>query len=278
MALAVLAREEIVARQERRGIGSEIGEDEAADLLRLVGRMLDAVFERAAFGLRRLLDTFAGKIVEPAVIAAAEAAVFDTAELERSPAMRAMEAQKPELAVARAEQHEILAEQSDFRRAAFLPNVLAKSHGPPVAPQHLAAGRAAPDARQKLILFLRKHRLLLLKLQHLGELFLELQSAVLALEIECDGILRLLKLDPALFHVPRHLRPFDKMGRDELVFFEQRLPFLRREKGDEELREVRMGGAPRHAELEVRRQDRRRAGHGDERRALDRNSTPLNSS
>src|ERR1043165_2422665 len=133
MALAVLAREEIVARQERRGIGSEIGEDEAADLLRLVGRMLDAVFERAAFGLRRLLDTFAGKIVEPAVIAAAEAAVFDTAELERSPAMRAMEAQKPELAVARAEQHEIFAEQSDFRGAAFLPNVLAKSHGPPVA-------------------------------------------------------------------------------------------------------------------------------------------------
>src|ERR1051325_5533126 len=103
MALAVLAREEIVARQERRGVGAEVGEDEAAQILCLVRRMLDAFFERAAFGLRRLLDAFTGEIVQPAMIAAADAAVLDAAELERCAAMRAMEAQKTQLAAAGAE-------------------------------------------------------------------------------------------------------------------------------------------------------------------------------
>src|SRR3954469_18095025 len=108
-------------------------------------------------------------------------------------------------------------------------------------------------------------RYFLLELQHLRQFFLELEPAVLSPEIEGDRFLRLLQLDSALFDIARHPRTLDEMGRDELVFFEQRLSFLGCEESDEELRDIGMGGVPRHAQLKIRRQNGRGARHGDER-------------
>jgi hypothetical protein len=55
--------------------------------------MLDAVLERVIFRLRRLIQTLSTHIVEPTVIATPNAGIFDSAELQGSPAVRAMETQ-----------------------------------------------------------------------------------------------------------------------------------------------------------------------------------------
>jgi hypothetical protein len=58
--------------------------------------------ERAALGLSGLLEAFAAHVVEPAVVEAAEAAVFDPCVAEVGAAVRAMQAEKsgPPLLVA----------------------------------------------------------------------------------------------------------------------------------------------------------------------------------
>jgi hypothetical protein len=52
---AVLPEKQVITREQWRGLRSDIGEDEATDLLSFVGRMLDAVLERTVFRLGGLI-------------------------------------------------------------------------------------------------------------------------------------------------------------------------------------------------------------------------------
>src|SRR5581483_3912736 len=148
---AVLSDEDIVARQQRRGIGAEIREDDAGKLLHLVCGLADAAFVAAVGRLPRLFEDFAFDVVKPAVIAAAEPAVLDVAERERGAAMRAAERQETRAAAIVAEQHEVFAQQPPLERPVL--QFARQGDRLPVASQHLAARRSAADARESLVLF-----------------------------------------------------------------------------------------------------------------------------
>ena len=72
-------------------------------------------------------------------------------------------------------------------------------------------------------------------LQHLRQLFFELQAAILALQIKRDRIFGFLQLHFILFQIFRHDRPFDQVRSAKIIFFEDGLSFFRRHKADEEL-------------------------------------------
>src|SRR6185437_11647708 len=62
--------EQIPARQQRRGLRSQIGPDQAAEFLHRIGRKLDAVFKMSgAFG--RLLDALTRGVIHPTMIGTA---------------------------------------------------------------------------------------------------------------------------------------------------------------------------------------------------------------
>jgi hypothetical protein len=110
-------------------------------------RMFDAIFERAIGRLGGLIETISAPVVEPTVIAAANAIVFDAAELQRRAAMGTMQFNQSERARAIAKQNKIFTEQSYFPRSGWFRNFLAKRHGPPIAAQHFARRGARSDAR-----------------------------------------------------------------------------------------------------------------------------------
>ena len=65
--------EDVDAGEERRGSWAHIGEDDAAELLRLVRLDADLVLELGAFGLGGLVDALALLVEDPAVVGAAYA-------------------------------------------------------------------------------------------------------------------------------------------------------------------------------------------------------------
>ena len=123
----------------------EIGEDQAAVLAQRIGAVEDMAGDAAGLGLARRLQDRAVDVVEPAMIAAADAGLADDAELERGAAVAAMRVQEPEAAAAVAKQHQILAENAHAQRQVLDP--LGHRHGEPEAPEILAGRRARPDPR-----------------------------------------------------------------------------------------------------------------------------------
>ena len=81
----------LVARQHRLLLGrAEIGEDQAVTLLDRIPGLAHALALRARrVGLARHLQAMAFDVEQPAVIAAADAALFDLAVVQRGAAMRA---------------------------------------------------------------------------------------------------------------------------------------------------------------------------------------------
>src|SRR5262245_25289112 len=73
-----------------RGAFAEIGPEDAGLLDDGVGALLDALAELRAHGLRRRLDALAGRIEQPAMKRAAQAAMLEPAEGEVGATMCAM--------------------------------------------------------------------------------------------------------------------------------------------------------------------------------------------
>src|SRR6266850_4086204 len=89
-ALAILFEKQIIGRQERRGIWTDVGENETSDLLSFIRRVLDTIFESTVRGFGGLLEATAVHVIKPAVITAADALILHSAEFQRRAAMRAM--------------------------------------------------------------------------------------------------------------------------------------------------------------------------------------------
>ena len=68
--VALCVEQQIVIREFGHRLRPDIGEDEARDLAHRVGALPDLVLEVAEDGLARLIEAFALRVVEPAVIAA----------------------------------------------------------------------------------------------------------------------------------------------------------------------------------------------------------------
>src|SRR5262245_57400376 len=112
-----IADKEIISRQERRRLGTKIGEDQATQLFHGIRRQANRFFLEFTVGrLTGSLQQFSLRIVEPAVIATAHTIPFDVAETQVGAAMGAVSTDDSDSSVAAAEQDEIFAEDADERR------------------------------------------------------------------------------------------------------------------------------------------------------------------
>src|SRR6185437_4450742 len=107
---AVFSHQYVPARQQRRGIRADVGENNSSELLSFVSFLPDAILKCALRWLAGCLENLSINVVEPAVIAAAQAAVFDMAEFERSAAMRATKREQSDSAPIVAKDYQIFAQ------------------------------------------------------------------------------------------------------------------------------------------------------------------------
>src|SRR4051794_29389113 len=84
--------EKLVVRQLGRLASAEIGQDDAPDFATGVGRLPDTLVESRASRLARLFEATTRSIIEPAMVDAAKAAVFQPTEGQIRSAMRAVDA------------------------------------------------------------------------------------------------------------------------------------------------------------------------------------------
>src|SRR5262245_52190156 len=134
----------VIARQQRHRPRSHISKDKAAEFLRRITGMLDAVFEFASFRLTRCLQDTTIIAIKPAMIAAADAVFLDSAEAKIGSAVRALGADDRRPAGGVAVQNQIFAEDANIRRL-FL-QVSRDADRPPVAPQQPTHRRAGTNA------------------------------------------------------------------------------------------------------------------------------------
>src|ERR1044072_2767526 len=99
--------------------------------------MLNLVLEAARGIFEGLIDTPAAAVVFPAVVGAANAAVFDKAVVKRHAAMRATLRNQSILAARLTVEHQILAENAHALLGFFLAQFRRGCHRVPVAPQEL---------------------------------------------------------------------------------------------------------------------------------------------
>ncbi len=144
---------------EERRVGllvgrAHVGEHQARDLVGRVGLNAHLVSEIRLGWLGRHVNALPVDVELPAVIDAAEAALFVAAEPEVGAAVRATRVDDADPAIRVAEREQVLAEQPEIdRRAVGLSDLPGEEGGHPVATHHLAERRARPDACQQLILF-----------------------------------------------------------------------------------------------------------------------------
>src|SRR5262245_28757294 len=153
---AVFPNQNIPSRQQRRGLRADIRENDSGQLLRLVGFLANAVLECAFGRLSRHLQNFSVHVVEPAVITAAQAAVFDVTEFERGAAMGTAQREQTQLPLVVAKDHQVFAEEAAAQRAPL--EFPAKSDWMPIASHHFAARRTGPDSGKKFVfLYAKRH-------------------------------------------------------------------------------------------------------------------------
>ncbi len=143
--------EQVVAGQQRRGLGTEVGEDQPAELLHAKGprpRLLQLL--RARSGLRGHAQAASRGVVLPAVVRARDPLAVDLAAAQGRAAVGARLVEQPQPPVEGAEDHEVLAQQTDCARCAR-DDLVADGNRVPIAPQQLAHRRAAADPRQPLL-------------------------------------------------------------------------------------------------------------------------------
>ena len=129
---------------------SEVGENDALVLEGRISALTDLGEERTAGGFGRSLEERAVDVPEPAVVAAADALVFDASVLERRAPVRAMAVQQADPSRSVAEEHQVLAEESNCERQ--VADFLRERDAVPEAAQVLSAGRARPDVGELRIL------------------------------------------------------------------------------------------------------------------------------
>ena len=130
--------------------GAEVGEDESGELPNGIGAVAKLAGDGTLGRLAGRLENGAVHVEQPAVVAAADAALGEDPVLERCPAMAAMLVQEADTSREVAEQHQLLAEHLDEDGA--LRELLGRRHRHPEAPEVLPAWRARPRVGQLRIL------------------------------------------------------------------------------------------------------------------------------
>lgn len=149
--------ETVETRQQRRGLGAQVGEHEATQLLHRIGIDGHLVAERAVVDLVRLLDALASHVELPAVVRATDALGRGDAVQERRAPVGAALRDQAQFALAVAEQHQAFAQQPHRPRPLAV-HVGHRANRVPVPPHQLAHGCAFAHLGQELVAFSRFHR------------------------------------------------------------------------------------------------------------------------
>ena len=156
--------ERLVGRPGRRREGRHrvrrphVGPDEAGPFMRRIGEVLDLVDQATRHGLGHHLEHVAVDVHLPAVIEAAQSAIFVAPHHERRPTMRAVLVHHPDAPVGVAKDDEILAEHTGAdRRAVRVWHLLDKADRGPVAAHQPAHRRIALDSAEQVVFFGGEH-------------------------------------------------------------------------------------------------------------------------
>src|SRR4051794_16765363 len=140
--MILLHRQPLVAREGRHLIGwAQVGKDGARPLHARERAYPDSVLDGASGGLGWRVQDAAIHVVLPAVIYAAQTALFIAPEKERCAAVRAELGQQPWAALGVAKSDQVLPEQADPYGVAIGLGQLARQQGrQPVVAEDLAQG------------------------------------------------------------------------------------------------------------------------------------------
>ncbi len=137
---------------------THIDPHKTARLARRIGLVLHAIGNEAVFGFGRHLHHVAIDVEFPAVIEAAQPALFVTRKHQRGAPVRAILVEDADTAFAVAEHHKILAQQAHLhRRAVRLSRFLGQAGCNPVAAHDPAHRGVARDAAQQVVFLWRHH-------------------------------------------------------------------------------------------------------------------------
>src|SRR5437763_12438974 len=117
--------------------------------MRRIGRLPDIHALAEFLGLARHFEALASGVVEPAVIAAADAALLDLTPFERRAAMRAMRVERADPALLVPEDDDLLAQQLFLARQIL--QLFREADRLPIAAQQLAHRAARLDTGQLVI-------------------------------------------------------------------------------------------------------------------------------
>ncbi len=137
---------------------THIGPDEAAAFARRIGFLLALEFQPAAFGLAGLVQDVAFDVEFPAVIEAAQAALFIASEGERGAAVHAAFGEHAEPSLGIAEDDEVFAQHARADGRTIGRGDLFRQAGrQPMAAHDLAHRRSAFDAGEQIVVFPGDH-------------------------------------------------------------------------------------------------------------------------
>ena len=145
---------ELEIGDQRRGALAHIAPNDAAFVFNRIGGVAHFLAEFFVLGLGRLIQAVAFDIEQPAVIEAANAAVFDAAIGEIGAPMRAMEAGEAKPVLVIAKQHQLLGQNFDRHGIAADGHFLRRGNGLPIGAQQIAARRARPGPGYEIVLLL----------------------------------------------------------------------------------------------------------------------------
>ena len=137
---------------------THVGPDDASRLAAGVGGVAHFVLEPSTCYLVGHVDALAVQGVSPAVIRAAQAGIFDAAEVEGGTPVGAVLGHQPRLTILGAEDHQILAHQAHPLGAVSCRHLVRQHHWDPVLPQEVAHSSACANAGQQIILISSHHR------------------------------------------------------------------------------------------------------------------------
>jgi hypothetical protein len=142
--------DDIISREQRLAAGrAHIDKDEPAIFQRLVRRLPHVEAPAGLIALARHVDALTLRVVEPAVIAAAQARLLDAAPFERGAAMRAMRVERADPALLVAKEDDLLAEELHLLRQ--VAELVRGAHRLPIAAHQFAHRAARLDAGQLVI-------------------------------------------------------------------------------------------------------------------------------
>ena len=147
---AAVRVDDVIGRKQGLAAGrAHIDEDEPAIFERRIGRLPHIEAPPGLLALAWHVDALALRVVKPAVVAAAQAALLDPAPFERGAAMRAMWVERADPALLVAKDDDLLAQQLFLARQ--IAKLVRRAHGLPIAAHQFAHRAARLDAGQLVI-------------------------------------------------------------------------------------------------------------------------------